>query len=170
MLELLYKTQHCGEWLKVQPTARRWLTQRFQLPADVLNGRIFQPRGNTLSVFRVEPERKNAARILAALGSKQHEIVNTDCLFFDERLVTTLGIRVEETPGRTPDKRANSWHFDLAELTATHLKILAEELINRAEMVLYLTDDLITALREADGAGDLDRREVQPKVLKQAGI
>ena|SRR5215216_6241411 len=150
--------------------ARRWLTQRSQLPADVLSGVLFKPRNNSLSVYKVEPDRKNAARVLAAIGSKASMIDHVDCIFFDETIVRTIGIKIERTAGATPDRVANEWHLDLTDLSATQLKILAEELINRAEMVSFFQDEILVALRDADAAGDLDKSLINDKIKKSAGI
>jgi hypothetical protein len=167
-VELLYKTQKRGQWLTTRETARRWLTQRFQFPADALGE--FRTKDNTLSVYRLDADRANAPRILAAIGSRAQEIVHTDCLIFSDDLVSRIGINVQKTDGQTPDRVANQWHFDLSDLTATQLRNLAEDLVHHAVLESYLADDLIAALRDAASAGDVDKDAVNKKVRTQVGV
>jgi hypothetical protein len=95
---------------------------------------------------------------------------HTDYLVFTDELVQALRIVIKKTPGGTPDKVANGWHFDLSELTATQVHWLAKELVNRAEMVTVLKDELVTALQVASAAGEIDKSKVNKEVRAQVGI
>jgi hypothetical protein len=47
---------------------------------------------------------------------------------------------------------------------------LAEELVNRAEMVTFLKEELISALRDAAAGGDIDKTRVDKNIRAQVGL
>jgi hypothetical protein len=148
--------------------AREWLTRRRELTADVLFE--LKTRDNELSVYALDQGRDTAVRVVAAIGSMSSELVYTDCLVFDSDIVSALGIPITKSPGLTPDRIANDWHFDLAEISAGRLTSLAEQLVLQAQFLPLLQDDLVASLRSSAVAGDLDLTRVNKKVRQQTGV
>jgi hypothetical protein len=165
-LELLYKTKR-HLWMQLREVAREWQRERGELPADLLGP--FKTNNNTLSVFALDDARNNSARILAAIGARSEKLVDTDCLVFDSEIVDGLGIARQQTPGQTPDVAANAWHFDLAQLTTSQLVGLAGSLLEHGQVDFFLATDLVSALKSAIAAGDVNLDEVSKKVRQQLG-
>jgi hypothetical protein len=128
----------------------------------------FRTRENTVSVFVVDSERKNAARILSAIMSAKDAgsgLIATDCLIFASESVEALGIPIREEPGLTPDMEANKWHRDLADLSADRLVKLAEVLVKNADLHAVLEGELVEALKGAAANGELQKEKLSSKVL-----
>jgi hypothetical protein len=119
-----------------------------------------------LSVYELDADRKNAARILAAILSTkdaQGGLISTDCLIFESSVVESVGIAIKEEPGLTPDAVANTWHRDLTGISADQLLSLSEALVKEAEMVIFLEDELVKALKSAYEAGNVQKHLLNGK-------
>jgi hypothetical protein len=163
-LLLLYKTEKRGRWLTVRERAEAWLVQHGKLPADVLWQ--FKTKNNTLSVYALDVDRRNAARIVAAILSSKDAhggLDSTDCLIFESNVVDAVGIAIKEVPGLTPDVVANTWHRDLVEISADQLVAFSEALIRHAEMETLLEDELVAALKLAWVAGSVRKESLSKK-------
>lgn len=169
-MELLIKTSKPGRWYSLVAQAGIWRDSRKELPADFMGE--FRIKDNKVSVYQLTPSRaENIARITAAITSRsQAGLVTTDCLVFDDRVVTELGIQVVKSPGKTPDRVANDWHFDLSDLSAEQLVRLASALVDTAKLEIVDGLELVDAVKRSAAAGEFDIASVGPSVRKQAGL
>ena len=70
---------------------------------------------NKLSVWVVEDDGQNLARIIAGVAAKRGKIADKlDALLFESAILDRLGIRSNRSPGDSHDREANArWHADL---------------------------------------------------------
>ena len=109
-----------NKWYEDKPS---WL-KNDEIHADPLAD--FVTTKNSLSVWRVEDNKSNLQRIIAALAAIRDRIDKLDYVLFDEKLLKECDIKVKLTEGNSPDQEANAWHYDLIELSAQKLVKLAE--------------------------------------------
>lgn len=99
-----------------------------QLQADALLD--LKTEGNSLSVYRIEDNRSNLERVVAALAASRDDPVNFDYALLEEAAVQELNILIETPPGDTPDEAVNrAWHRDLSQLTVDQLVELAKAIV-----------------------------------------
>ena len=106
-----------------------WLPEG-DLGADALLD--LQTKGNKLSVWRVDDDESNRDQVITAIAANHDSSSNVDYVLLDERLFSQLGIRIEGSPGETPDEEANCQSCELVELSVYKLLYLVEA-IRKAE-------------------------------------
>jgi hypothetical protein len=72
-----------------------------------------------------------------------------------------IGIKVEDNEGNTPDPVVNSWHRDLAELTAGKILALANVIFATGERKRFLSKRVLELLAEAMASQQIDRTRVR---------
>ena len=105
----------------------RWYEEEWasgELQAEAL--RDLCPRGNELSFWRIEDNRCNLGRIVAALAAGRSNLQNFDYALFDYTQLTNLGITTASEPGVTGDAEANQCHLIASNLTVSQLVRIAE--------------------------------------------
>lgn len=150
---------------------QHWL-DRNQVPADCLSD--LKTTNNTLSIFAADDDDK-AERIMAALalqraigGAGQNKSVSDQAFMtFDDDLVRSLGISMEQKPGQTKDLLVNSWHFDLIELSGEQLAAFAQALLRNSEPQTLYHTQLLSRIRRNVDEGVLDGKVLPPRVVAQ---
>ena len=117
---ILRMSRNKNRWCEDKPS---WL-KNHEIHADPLAD--FVTTKNSLSVWRIEDNKSNLQRVIAALAAIRDSIDKFDYVLFDEKLLKECDIKVELTEGNSPDQEANAWHYDLLELSAQKLVKLAE--------------------------------------------
>ena len=119
MLLIIRKVDKRPFWDRNAPPVESWLKPE-DLAADALQE--IRTTENRLSVYLIDSlESPGLNRLLAALAACRDFIANLVYAALDAHLLNDLQIRLEETPGETPDEEVNKWHRDLIELTASKL-------------------------------------------------
>lgn len=145
-----------------------WIPQG-TLHADPLADLV--TKDNKLSVWRVENDESNLAKILVALAGTREAASNLDYVLFDESIVTQANVSIQQSQGQTIFPEANAaWHRDLTELTARKLVALAEFVMQTGVRRRASKPQVITLLMEAVRQGDIDpnaledslRQKIQP--------
>lgn len=138
-----------------------------ELQADSLLD--LETEGNTLSVYRVEDDRSNLDRLIAALAANRDDPVNFDYALFDIGAVDELKIRAEQAQGDTPDRTVNdTWHHDLRDLTVGQLTGLARTVAGGVRDRVP-RKHVIRLIRHAVAAGLLDASRMKEKLLAKIG-
>ena len=82
---------------------------------------------NSLSVWKIEADKRNLQRVLAALAATRDKIEKLDYALVDKNAVLSLKIRCVRGQGDTLDYEANGlWHKNLECLTGIDVVRLAE--------------------------------------------
>jgi len=129
------------------------------LQADVLAD--LNTQDNALSVWYVEENEANLKRIAAALAAECNTISNVDYVTFAEEDVARLNIKAIGKPGMTPDRTANAWHLDFAELAAQRLVELAYLLQVRGKRGRISEKDVLKLLASGLMTQQIDRTKVK---------
>ena len=87
-----------SRWEAEKPS---WLKED-EFHADPLGD--FVTRSNTISVWRVEDDKSNLRRLVTALAANRDKFDIFESIIFDEKLLSVLDIKVQDTEGDTPDK------------------------------------------------------------------
>lgn len=138
-----------------------WLGEG-ELQADAL--RDLKTTGNELSVYHVQEGETNLVQIITALAAGRDSVANFDYALISQEVVTTLQIKVKQSPGETRDATVNEWHRDLCELSADKVMDLARAIQNEADKRRILGKKLLGHLREAIRSGRIDRDRLKPQL------
>jgi hypothetical protein len=122
---------------------------------------------NTLSVWQVEDDKSNLEQVITALAANRDTISNLDYALFDLDLLSTIGIRVEVNEGATPYERANHWHRDLVELTATKLVKLAQVMLMNSNRERVLEKKILSLIKDAVQTGQIDKARLSQKITSK---
>ena len=118
---LVLRTISKSKWYRTQGVY--WLSEG-ALQADVLND--LRTKGNKLSVWHIDVDRSNLQQAIVALAANRDYITNLDYVLLEESTLSALDIRIEDSPGETPDDGANNWHCEIVELSLEKLMQLVE--------------------------------------------
>lgn len=122
---------------------------------------------NTLSVWQVEDDKSNLEQVITALAANRDTISNLDYALFDLELLSTIGIRVEVNEGATPYEKANHWHCDLVELTATKLVKLAKVMLISSSRERVLEKEILSLIKDAVQTGQIDKTKLSQKIVSK---
>jgi len=149
-----------NKWYEDKPP---WL-KNDEIHADPLAD--FVTTKNSLSVWRVEDNKSNLQRIIAAFAATRESDGKFDYVLFDEKFLKECNIKVELTEGNSPDQEANAWHYDLIELSAQKLVKLAETVWeNQPEADRVMPKKVRNWVTEAKESGWLDPSKIRLKDL-----
>ena len=126
--------------------------------------RDLSTKENTLSLYEVD-DPANIERIVVAFAAGRPDLDDIGFVVF-HATPSELGIRVERTPGRTPDVAIDPLHRNLEELTAARLAILAAAMFpgSRDERTKKELKGLMNA---GLVGGALDQTKMNAKLLNQ---
>jgi hypothetical protein len=100
-----------------------WLLEG-DLQADALGD--LKTKENKLSLWHVEDDRSNFARLVTALAAARQKPDKFDYALINVEVVDEIDIRRIRSDGDSPDDHVNgTWHWDLYELTAQKLLAFA---------------------------------------------
>lgn len=163
-MPLLLRAIRKNRWCKSDPVP--WLTQG-EIQADPLGDLV--TGGNTLSVWLVQDDQSNLNEVILALAVSRDTISNLDYTIFDISLLENMSIKVEVNEGKTPYEKANSWHRDLVELTASKLVKLAEGILYSSKITRKSEKEILGLIKGAVGSGQIDKTKLKPSILNKLG-
>lgn len=100
------------------------------------------------------------------MAATRQQLKNFDYAVFPNSVISALGFKCEEQRGDTPDDLANeSWHLDLVELTTATVEPLAVAVNTHGELRRFRKPELKTLLKEGLKNRQLDRSEIDAKLL-----
>lgn len=148
----------------------RWYLERAlayldtgQFPADPLAD--LNTQDNLLSVWHVEDDQSNLARIVTALAANRERLDKLDYALIDHLKVQELQMKVERSSGGTPDRIANDWHRDICELSALNLTDLAKAILpERDKRHRVSAKEIQQRIREAIQSGRIDTDRLKPQL------
>jgi len=152
-------------WDEEELLGAAWLPEQ-DIVADVLSD--LHTRGGRLSVWHIEPDRSNLERVLVAFATGRDVLANVDYILFDESLLTTVGVQLEQENGESADETANrEWHYNLTGVSGHRLAALARRMLERGEKGGLLKQELELRLARACRANEVDIAKLNRK-MKQA--
>ncbi len=162
-MPLILRKINKSKWVKVKPS---WL-EGDDVQADTLCD--LSPNGNKLSVWQINDDKSNLNQILTAYAAafRSPPISHIQYIIFDQRFLSELGIKLEQSNAKTPDQRANACHYDLVELSGTKLNNLAKMLFKHGETDVCLSKELIEFIAKAIETKEIERDKIDPKILPQ---
>jgi hypothetical protein len=135
-------------------------------PADPLAD--LNTQENSLSMFYVEDNRSNLDRVVTALAANCQAISNLDYALIDQSLLSAHGLKAVRTPGAVPDATVSSfWHWDLVELSARRLVVLAHVILTKGEIGRILEKRIAELIREAIKEGNIDPATLPPQLANR---
>lgn len=157
---ILRMSRNKNKWYEDKPS---WL-KNDEIHADPLTD--FVTTKNSLSVWRVEDNKSNLKRIIAALAAIRDRIDKFDYVLFDEKLLNEYDIKVKLAEGNSPDQEANAWHYDLIELSAQQLaKFVKAIWEDKPEANRAMPKKVRNWVAEAKESGWLDLSKIRLKDL-----
>ncbi|MGB0383435.1 MAG: hypothetical protein ACPGWR_01305 [Ardenticatenaceae bacterium] len=149
-----------AKWYKHQGVP--WLDEG-ELQADALED--IATKGNELSVWYIEDDESNLEEVVTALAASGDVVANLDYALFDLQLITTLNIKIRQSPGITPDDTVNAlWHRDLYNLSASKIMGLADMILTQAQIRRVPKKKLLAMIAQAVSTGRIDRRKLRPRM------
>ena len=158
MPRLLRHLRKKNRWQSDEPLL--WLEEG-DIPADPLDN--LSTLQNKLSVFEVNDDLSRIERVAAAMATRKELIQEFDYIVFDQELLEEIGIAINLVGGDTPDNKANSWHRDLIQLSATKLVELAKRLVPTTEPDQILPKRIREVLINIVASGEIDWNQVNLK-------
>lgn len=147
----------------VPPEGMTWLTQG-ECQADCLKD--LRTKQNVLSFWRIEADRSNLPRVIAALAAGRDHLQKLDYVLAPDSVLGELSIEAGATPGNSPDPKANGqWHLDLIHLSAGKLARLAGRINACGEKKRLPMGKVKEVIRAGLARGDLERGRVQESIV-----
>ena len=144
-----------------RPSDAPWLPKG-EIPADPLGD--LRPKEGKLSVWLVDAQSSNLDFIIVALALTREDWDNFEYGLFDPSIAERLGIRLLTTEGVTPLIHINSFHRDLAELTADKYAQLIKEIFPRLRKERLYVDELLQKVRIAQKTTQIDEQRLNKKI------
>lgn len=142
-----------------------WLTEG-ELQADALDD--LRTMGNKLSIYLIDDDRANLEQVATALATANTEYISDfEYALINYEVVERLNIKIENTEGATPDPLVNSYHRDLAELTASKIMALATVVQAESERKVFLKKNVVKMVLDALASQQLNRERIKPELLKK---
>lgn len=133
--------------------------------ADALKN--FRTKDNKLSVYEVKDGAYDAVRLAVSVVAGADRLVEVHFVVFNSELVTELGILIEKTEGKTPDRHANDQHYDLQIGTPKKLGALTEAIIyNPLDIKRILQPEVEKLVVDAIKDGSIDKRKLNRPMRK----
>ncbi|MEW5988493.1 MAG: hypothetical protein AB1791_17835 [Chloroflexota bacterium] len=143
-------------WMNRNPLP--WIGQG-DIAADYL--RDFHTKDNKLSLWKVEEDRSNLDRTIAAYVSMWSRPDNFSCLLFPTEVLDHLTLIREPQPGNTQDEVANFWHFNLVELTGSKIVALVRNILDSEyDIVIRDIEELSNSLAHSVQAEHIPFRKL----------
>jgi len=136
------------------------------IPAAPLTDLRTSPNSE-LSVWYVEDNRSNLARIVAALAGTRDHSDKFDFALFPEAVLTHAQIQWENSSGNSADRDANSsWHRDLVELTASKLSTLVRLIREQGEIERRFEKQIIELVADGVKQGWIEVQRLKPSLRR----
>lgn len=161
-MPLILRTIRKSKWYKNNNVA--WLKQG-EIQADALGDLL--TKNNTLSVWLVEDDQSNIEQIVTALAASRDTISNLDYAIFQIDLLANANIKIENNEGATPYEKANRFHRDLVELTATKLINLAETILVNSQIERISEKKIGNLLETAVQNREIDKKKLRPGIANK---
>lgn len=156
MPRLLVKVKKAN-WLKSKKL------EEGDVPGDCLQD--LRIKDNELSVWKIEADNSNLNRVMTALAANHESITTFDFLLFDEAVIATLGLKMNVTVGKTPDREASSrWHRDIIGLSGKKALSLVVAIFDSAEWERFWEPQVSESLKNALSLGHIDRESLNAKL------
>jgi hypothetical protein len=152
---------------------RRW--DRPDIPAGTTEPPVpaepvgdFSTIENEISVWQIEEDKTNLARVITALsGANTTAVSHLDYAIFDSQIVSDLSLEIKVTTGDSPDDEVNSkWHRDIVVGTADNLCKLVQGVYKKCGKERVPATDIRANLKGALQAGQIASGRLTEK-LKQ---
>ena len=161
-MPFILRTIRRGRWLANTPSE----TQEDRLARALQDLRLSED--NKLSVWYVEHDHSNLARLITALGANRDQPDNVDYVMLDEQWLLALGIQSTQTDGTTPDQEVNRrWHYDLVGISADQHQALAQVLLEHGHIERILAKRLLGLIEQAIALGHIDFERLKPGIQKK---
>ena len=148
----------------------RWFTEDAapfldigDVPADSVID--LQTSSNLLSVWEVEPDRSDLARIVRALALGPLKIDHTSYIVFDSDRLGQAEIEIQNNAGTSLDRGINHRHRDLV-LSGKKLVALAEVLLRYGELRTMIKPDVRELVEQGLRDGELSEEECRRKMAR----
>jgi hypothetical protein len=148
--------------------SRTWLPVN-EVPADCLGD--LQTTDCELSVWVVERDRSNLARVVTALAATRDTLSEFSYRLVPIEWVKRHRLQLNPTPGETPDEEANDrWHGDLQYLSGVRLVSLARCMWHRGELARITESRMKILLSEGVQSHQLDATKLKPGLAQKLGL
>lgn len=129
------------------------------LQADALGDLLTQR--NKLSVYLVDEQRSNLARVATALAANAKSLAHLDYVMFDENELAALDIKRESSVGDTSDDEVNAVHVNLVELSVSKLVNLALVFQKKGASNRFQRNAVKQMILKGIKDGNLDRDKIK---------
>lgn len=141
---------------------RDWLDDD-DVQADALSS--LRTKDNRLSVWRIDEDRGNLHRVVAALAAGRDFLDKLDYAVIDLQALDSLGIQAVRADGLSPDDGANQrWHHDLNRLSGRRLVALAVKM--RGGLARKSRSNVRALITESIHSGFIARSRIKTGLLQ----
>jgi hypothetical protein len=151
-----------SKWYKSEGVP--WLPEG-ELQADALVD--LATAENKLSVYLVNDDQSNLEQVVTALAANADYISNFDYALLNQETIINIGIRIENTPGQTPDSTVNTWHMDLSGLTVKNVIALANAVWAQTERRRIPSRRIQELVVNGVSSQQLDQTKLKPKLAER---
>lgn len=139
-----------------------WLNDK-EAPADIVYD--LRAKNGELSLWFIDNERSNLARVIAAFMTLKKEYKKQDYILFDWGIIESLGLIVTNEPANTKDEEANkAWHRNLKYLTMGAVCRLAECMYLYGETDRSYEAEIDESLIDGIKSGKINLNELQTEL------
>lgn len=126
---------------------------------------------NCLSIYLVHEQEEAVDRVIAALAATRDRFDALDYVVLDiEDFIEfqqEFQIRLDNTPGNTPDDTVNTWHRNLIELTDRKVVELAKAFVFHGQKIRKLRPQIKALVEQGVVNETLLKSRMNPKLLSR---
>ena len=140
-----------------------WLRDN-EVPKESVRDLISQDSGNNLSVWLINDDSSNLEEVILGMLSNRDHVEKLDYVLIDLEACSNLDIKILISEGKTPYKRANSWHRDLIELSGCKLVEIARAIYYKCERRRIKPSRVRKTLIDALDTGEIKKSRLSGKM------
>jgi hypothetical protein len=121
-----------------------------------------------MSAWQIADDKSNLNQVIAALAATRNTLCEFGYALLQQKIVSELGIKFEQTSGTSRDQYANAqWHYDFVQLTASQICALTNEIKKKGNRIRAGEWEVKAFLEEGVRLGRVRLEDLDPIIQKK---
>lgn len=142
-----------------------WIKYKNDFPSEIIFKEL-NADNNELSFYRIDQDKSNLERVLAALGANRESIKHIDYVLINVDIIKYRKFNFIKTPGLTPDININdNYHWIFQEITGYQLAKLTKLILDSGVFKRIKPRDMTRCIANSLQSGHLERTRINSNIL-----
>jgi len=159
ILRKIRKTRWDKELIKQE----KWLGPE-EIPSDPLGD--LTTTDNQVSIWELDETKSNLDRLIAAIASNGDHIANFDFVIFfiEQRKIAEMGIKLNRSIGKCPDKEMANFHRDMGKFSGSKLVNFVKWILENGETERYQVKKVSKLIANSIQNGFIKKDELKDSI------